>query len=112
MERFTPPEKQELSPEGVQRLHQAMAIHSAIWSDVFQGQNVIRMMSPDRRGVFEFRMPPVEQMLDFVRHYISCTFKGEKRVMVEAIIPARIRTHAQYNLVCRALLSHEFECNE
>ena len=66
-------------------------------------------MTPDRRAVVEFRMPHIEQILDFVRHYFACTINGEKRVGVEVALPTRSRAHAQYNLVCRALLSHEFE---
>jgi len=109
MERPPPSsKKQQLSPEGTQRLQQAASVHSAIWSDVFKGRDVFRMMAPNRQRVIECRMPRIEQILDFVRRYFACTVNGEKRVAAEIAIPIREPAHAQCNVVFRVLLSHEF----
>ena len=86
-------------------MKQAAAIHSAIWMSVFQGQNSIRVMDPDQQRVVEFKMPPVEQILDFVRRYLACTLNGEQRVMVEASMPA---WDSLDSAVVKAVLSREF----
>ncbi|MDD4286979.1 MAG: hypothetical protein PHO20_03530 [Candidatus Peribacteraceae bacterium] len=62
-------------------------------------------MDPDQQRVAEFKMPPIAQMSDFVRRYLACTLHGEKRVMVEASMPAWDSLDAA---VVKAVLSHEF----
>lgn len=72
MEEYSPSRrKTPLSPEGEVRLLAAQDVHAAIWFYCCEGHSRIFHILPDRT-MLEFRLPRVEQMLDFtegiVRH--------------------------------------------
>lgn len=106
------PSKQPLSPEGEKRWRIAENIHAALWHCIFKGQNAIRAVAQERKGIVEYRLPHIAQILDFVNGYGILRKNEERCPGVEVIIPASKPHGEHYALRCIAPLPEQFAIEE
>ena len=108
--------KQPLSPAGEKRLRMAEKIHSALWQYLFKGQSAVQRPGRTQHETVEYRLPRIEQILDFVRRYVGLRLKdGTKCTGIEVAIPAS-RPHTEHYALCATVpLPEQFaieDCNE